>query len=92
MLRSAAVLLGTSLALSLGASPGAAAVELDGPTAAELDRTVRAARMILGDNPAAPDGSIEPTLLHISEAARSVRILADYLDAHPESLIKGRSR
>jgi paraquat-inducible protein B len=61
-------------------------------TAAELDSTVRAARMILGDNPAAPDGSIEPTLLHISEAARSVRILADYLDAHPESLIKGRSR
>jgi paraquat-inducible protein B len=61
-------------------------------TAGEIDKTVSAARTILGDNPAAPDGSIEPTLLHISEAARSIRTLADYLDAHPESLIKGRSK
>jgi paraquat-inducible protein B len=61
-------------------------------TAGELDKTVSSARTILGDTPAAPDGSIEPTLLRISEAARSIRTLADYLDAHPESLIKGRSR
>jgi paraquat-inducible protein B len=61
-------------------------------TARELEETVASARSILGDNPAAPDGSIEPTLLHISEAARSVRVLADYLDAHPESLIKGRGK
>lgn len=61
-------------------------------TAGELDKTVGAARAILGDNPAAPDGSLEPTLLHISEAARAIRVLAEYLDAHPESLIKGRSK
>ncbi len=61
-------------------------------TAGELDRTVRAARTLLGDTPAAPDGSLEPTLLHISEAARAIRTLADYLDAHPESLIRGRSK
>jgi paraquat-inducible protein B len=61
-------------------------------TARELEETVASARAILGDNPAAPDGSIEPTLLHISEAARSVRVLAEYLDAHPESLIKGRGK
>jgi paraquat-inducible protein B len=61
-------------------------------TAGELDKTVSAARTILGDTPAAPDGSIAPTLLHISEAARAIRTLADYLDAHPESLIKGRSK
>jgi paraquat-inducible protein B len=61
-------------------------------TAEELDRTARAARMLLGTDPAAPDGSIEPTLLHISEAARAIRSLANDLDAHPESVIKGRSR
>jgi paraquat-inducible protein B len=61
-------------------------------TAGELDRTVKAARTILGDTPAAPDGSLEPTLLHISEAARAIRTLADYLDAHPESLLRGRSK
>lgn len=61
-------------------------------TAGELGKTVGAARAILGNYPAAPDGSLEPTLLHISEAARAIRDLADYLDAHPESLIKGRSQ
>lgn len=61
-------------------------------TAGELDKTISAARAIVGDNPAAPDGSLEPTLLHVSEAARAIRELADYLDAHPESLIKGRAQ
>ena len=59
-------------------------------TAGELDKTVIAARALMGNDPAAPDGSLEPTLLHVSEAARAIRGLADYLDAHPESLIKGR--
>lgn len=59
-------------------------------TAGELDQTVGAARALMGHDPAAPDGSLEPTLLHVSEAARAIRELADYLDAHPESLIKGR--
>ena len=61
-------------------------------TADELDKTVIAARSVLGNEPAAPDGSLEPTLLHVSEAARAIRELADYLDAHPESLIKGRRK
>lgn len=59
-------------------------------TAGELDQTVSAARAVIGNDAAAPDGSLEPTLVHVSEAARAVRELADYLDAHPESLIKGR--
>jgi ABC-type transporter Mla subunit MlaD len=61
-------------------------------TANELDGTVQAARAVLGADPAAPDGSLEPTLLHVSEAARAIRGLADYLDEHPESLIKGRTK
>lgn len=59
-------------------------------TAGELDATVKAARALIGTDPAAPDGSLEPTLVHVSEAARAVRGLADYLDEHPESLVKGR--
>ena len=59
-------------------------------TADSLDQAVKAARDTIGANPAAPDGSLQPTLLHVSEAARSIRVLADYLDQHPEALIKGR--
>jgi len=59
-------------------------------TAQELDQTAAAARVVIGGTPDAPDGSLQPALLHMSEAARSVRVLADYLDQHPESLIRGR--
>ena len=59
-------------------------------TAEKLDGTVDSARAIMGTSPAAPDGSLEPALLHISEAARSIRALAQYLDEHPETLIRGR--
>jgi paraquat-inducible protein B len=33
---------------------------------------------------------IEDTLKEIQRAARSVRILADYLEQHPEALLKGK--
>ena len=33
---------------------------------------------------------INRLLLELSEAARSIRLLADYLEQHPESLIKGK--
>ena len=39
----------------------------------------------------APTGTDLPRLMReLSEAARSVRGLADYLDRHPESLLRGR--
>ncbi|HTV96247.1 MAG TPA: MlaD family protein [Steroidobacteraceae bacterium] len=59
-------------------------------TAQNLDQAAQAARQVMGTSPAAPDGSLEPALLHLSEAARSIRVLADYLDEHPESLLRGR--
>jgi paraquat-inducible protein B len=31
------------------------------------------------------------TLQEVSRAARSVRVLADYLERHPESLIRGKT-
>jgi paraquat-inducible protein B len=33
---------------------------------------------------------LDSTLQEVSEAARSVRVLADYLERHPEALIRGK--
>ncbi len=35
--------------------------------------------------------NMERLLVQVSDTARSVRLLADYLDAHPEALIRGRT-
>jgi paraquat-inducible protein B len=59
-------------------------------TAVKLDGTMDAARQVMGTSPDASDGSLQPALLHLSEAARSMRALAEYLDEHPETLIRGR--
>ena len=63
----------------------------------ELDRTLASARGTL-DN---ADKLVEPnsvlgaelgnTLQEVSRAARGLRVLADYLERHPESLIRGKS-
>ena len=37
-------------------------------------------------------GDLPGTLRELKEAARSVRILADYLENHPESLLRGKSK
>jgi paraquat-inducible protein B len=37
-------------------------------------------------------GDLPGTLRELKDAARSVRILADYLENHPESLLKGKSK
>jgi hypothetical protein len=34
---------------------------------------------------------LEETMREVKEAARAIRSMADYLDRHPEALIKGRS-
>ena len=45
----------------------------------------------LGSN--APQGTDLPKLMQeLTDAARSVRALADYLDRHPEALIRGRKQ
>jgi paraquat-inducible protein B len=37
-------------------------------------------------------GDLPGTLREIREAARSVRVLADYLESHPESLLSGKPK
>jgi paraquat-inducible protein B len=58
-------------------------------TASQLDDTARAASKTLGGTPS--QGGTQQAMQEITEAARSVRDLANYLDRHPEALLRGRS-
>jgi paraquat-inducible protein B len=73
-----------------------------GPMLAELRRvareaqsTVAAARDVISNSPLGQSqpgtASLGDTFYELSRAARSLRELADYLDRHPEALIRGRS-
>jgi paraquat-inducible protein B len=59
-------------------------------TAREIDAAAEAAKTITGTSPRAPEGNVQHALAELAEAARAVRSLADYLDQHPEALIRGR--
>jgi paraquat-inducible protein B len=58
--------------------------------ARQMDATATAARLAMGTSPAAPSGNLQHALDELAGAARAVRSLADYLDAHPEALLHGR--
>jgi paraquat-inducible protein B len=58
--------------------------------AGEIDAMAGSAHELLeGHGPGSDDGLTE-AVRQLNEAARSVRSLADYLDRHPESLIRGK--
>ena len=59
--------------------------------AGEIDATSASARKVVGANPLAANGNVEQALRDLSGAARSIRALADYLDQHPEALLRGRA-
>ncbi len=50
---------------------------------------LRATLTILGNDPAASN-DLARTMAELKDAARSIRVLADYLERHPESLISGK--
>ena len=56
--------------------------------AADLDGTAKSADHILSGT--ATQNGVANTVQEITQAARAVRSLADYLDRHPEALIRGR--
>jgi len=63
-----------------------------GPLLERLDAAadqLKSTLTILGDNPAAGN-DLPRTLAELKDAARSIRVLADYLERHPESLIRGK--
>jgi paraquat-inducible protein B len=54
-------------------------------------RTLEQANNVLGSNAAqAPD--LPRLMQELTDAARSIRALADYLDRHPEALIRGKQK
>jgi paraquat-inducible protein B len=57
--------------------------------AGQLDDTAKAANKLLGGTPSQND--TQEAMREVTRAARSVRELADYLDRHPEAVVKGRS-
>lgn len=58
--------------------------------AQQMDTTAQSARVAMGTSPAAPSGNLQHALDELAGAARAVRSLADYLDEHPEALVRGR--
>ena len=59
-------------------------------TADQLQRTAAAASQVLSGTGAAQDQGLPDAIRQLTEAARSIRGLADYLSRHPESVIRGR--
>lgn len=55
-----------------------------------MDATAAAARLAMGASPAAPSGNLQHALDELTDAARAVRSLANYLDEHPDALLHGR--
>jgi paraquat-inducible protein B len=60
-------------------------------TADAAQGTLSAVQAMMGSNSNNPANTDLPKLMReLQDAARSVRVLADYLDRHPESLLRGR--
>ncbi|MFQ5645140.1 MAG: intermembrane transport protein PqiB [Thiogranum sp.] len=84
-------------ALMVSATALASSLEKDVPELAdELQTTLQTANRALAalEESASSDGEIgnqlQDTLKEISAAARSLRVMAEYLERHPEALIKGK--
>jgi paraquat-inducible protein B len=58
--------------------------------AAELSGTATALRQIAESGGPNEDASLPEAIRQITEAARSIKTLTDYLDRHPEALIRGK--
>lgn len=61
-------------------------------TATELQATATAARGTLAGDDANQDSSLPEAVRQLTEAARSIRSLTDYLGRHPEALLRGKTK
>ena len=59
-------------------------------TADELNQTAGAASDLMRGSGDDPDASLPAAIHQVTEAARAVHALADYLERHPEAVIKGK--
>jgi paraquat-inducible protein B len=63
-----------------------------GPLFASINSTadqLKATIALLGNDPRSSNDMLR-TLTELKDAARSIRVLADYLERHPESLLRGK--
>ena len=60
--------------------------------AGEVAGTAAAARAMLSGEGAPQDASLPAAIGQLSDAAQSIRALADYLGRHPEALLKGKAK
>jgi paraquat-inducible protein B len=58
--------------------------------AGQISGAALAAHQLLGNEGDSASGNLSQTIHQLNEAARSVRTLADFLDRHPEALIRGK--
>lgn len=58
--------------------------------AEQMQVLARSANKIVSGQGAAQDASLPDAIRQLTEAARSLRSLADYLDRHPEAVLKGK--
>jgi len=58
--------------------------------AGQISGAALAAHQLLGNEGDTAGGNLSETIHQLDEAARSVRTLADFLDRHPEALIRGK--
>jgi ABC-type transporter Mla subunit MlaD len=61
-------------------------------TADDADQTVGAVRKLAGGDPTSQDADVPTALRELTDAARSLRALADDIDRHPEALIRGKPK
>ena len=62
-------------------------------TADQLQGVAANANAVLGGGPnASQDANLPAALGQVTEAARAIRSLADYLGRHPEALVKGKTK
>jgi ABC-type transporter Mla subunit MlaD len=54
--------------------------------------TAAAARSVLSGDGGKQDANLPAAIEQLTDAARSIRMLADYLGRHPEALIKGKGK
>jgi paraquat-inducible protein B len=59
-------------------------------TSEQLSGAASEARRLLQDGGGGGDGNLNDAIQQLSEAARSIRSLSDYLSRHPEALLRGK--
>ena len=56
----------------------------------QVNGTAAAARGVLSGEGGTQDANLPAAIQQLTDAARSIRSLSDYLGRHPEALIKGK--